>query len=119
MMTMKAKKAVELRKAGGVAAVALEIITGRGRAGATALEIGVAVVLSWRNRGKVWRRARGMRMADREALGLAAALRLVEGGQVVATEHNRFMLVRFAKKSVPPAVRVEDMPAPGFMGGGG
>jgi hypothetical protein len=84
---------------------AMGVIAQRGRDGASALRIGEAVTARWN---------RAMSKDDRDAVGLAMATRLVRDGLAVATSGNRFMLRMHAGKAVPPAVRVEDMPAPGF-----
>lgn len=56
-----------------------------------------------------------MSMVGKEALGLAEAARLVRVGLAAATQNNRFMLAQLGDKAVPPVVRVEDFPKPGFM----
>jgi hypothetical protein len=53
-------------------------------------------------------------MATRRGVGLSEALCLVREGVVVVTRDNRFMLASFAGKAVPPTLRCEDMPSPGF-----
>jgi hypothetical protein len=85
---------------------ATAVVSDRGRDGATALQIGIAMTVRW---------SRAMSRDDREAVGLAVATRLVRDGLAVVTRGNRFMLKMHARKAVPPAVRAEDMPAPGFM----
>jgi hypothetical protein len=85
----------------------LVFIEKRGRHGVTAVEIGVEMMIGRRN---------GYRTrATLERMGLEMGVALARDKLVVPTRNNRFMLARFAAKSVPPAVRVEDMPAPGFM----
>ena len=83
----------------------MEVLAGRGRNGASTLDIGEAVTARW---------SRRMSKADRDAVGLAMATRLVRDGLAVATRGNRFMLPEYDGEAVPPAVRVEDVPAPGF-----
>ena len=74
---------------------------------ATAVEIGVTMVVVRRDGFKT--------RATLERMGLEMATALVRAGDVVPTRCNRFVLTRFAKQAVPPAVEVEDTPAPGFM----
>jgi hypothetical protein len=85
-------------------AKALAFITGRGRAGASAVEIGSTIANEWRRAD--WRRARNMDMADKEALGLATASRLASDGLVVAMRGNRFMLASHAT-SMPSLAQVK------------
>jgi len=82
--------------------IAMRVIAARGRSGATALEVGEAVTEKW---------SRPMSKADREAVGLAMVTRLA----MVMTRDNRFMLKRFEGTAMAPALRVEDMPSPGFV----
>jgi hypothetical protein len=88
------------------AELAMRAVRERRRAGATAMDVGRAVTSRW---------SRDMRPEDVEVVGLAMAVRLVRDGLVVMTRDNRFMLPEHAGKAVPPAVRVEDAPPPGFM----
>jgi hypothetical protein len=99
-MSKRHKRRMEAR-----AVAALAMIAEQGRHGATALDVGAVVTAKWTRR---------MSDADKEVLGLATGARLVRDGLVVVTRGNRFMLTRFDGKAVPPPVRVEDMPAPGF-----
>ena len=87
---------------------ALAVIARHGKDGASALDIGKAIAA-------VHPRGRRMSMVGKEALGLAEAARLVRVGLAVATRNNRFMLAQLGDKAVPPVVRVEDFPKPGFM----
>src|SRR5262249_28586391 len=87
---------------------ALAMIMRRGRDGATALEIGIAMV---DGTGRSWR----MGIAAQELLGLTMGMGLVRAEKAVATRNNRFMLKEYDGKAVPPSVRVEDVPAPGFV----
>jgi hypothetical protein len=76
----------------------------RGHSGASALEIGKAMVAGTPA-------AQRMGMVAKERMGLEMASRLVREGAVAATRGNCFMLKGDA---VPPLVRCEDMPLPGF-----
>jgi hypothetical protein len=108
-MTMEAAGRRVRRKCDGSGKdKALAKIAERGRSGATARELGIAMVDGTE---------RGWRMSDgaKELLGLATGTGLVRAGLAVVTRGNRFMLKQFEAKAVPPALRVEDVPAPGFV----
>jgi hypothetical protein len=87
---------------------ALAIIAEYGRCGASALDLGHEMT-----KGSV----QGERMghAAKERLGLTIGHVLVQHRLVVATRHNRFVLAQVASQAVPPALRFEDMPQPGFV----
>jgi hypothetical protein len=77
--------------------MALALIGRRGKDGASALDIGVAMLAARSPRH------RHMSKAARESMGLEMAASLVRGGLVVATRNNRFMLARYQGHSVPPS----------------
>jgi hypothetical protein len=81
---------------------ALEMVTRRGRMGASALDIGDALAEAMGPRQR-----RGFRRRDREAAGLAEGLRLVRAGLAVPTRGNLFMLAKHEGKAVPPAVEAD------------
>ena len=73
---------------------ALEAIERRGRAGASALEIGKAVA----------KRRKWMSVHALEALGLKAATKLVHDELVTATRCNLFVATRYQGRYVPSPV---------------
>jgi hypothetical protein len=83
---------------------AIEMVTRRGRAGASALDIGNALADAMGPRQR-----RGFRRADREAAGLAEGLRLAQEGLVVVTRSNQFMLTKHKGWSVTPASQTDDL----------
>jgi hypothetical protein len=80
----------------------------RGRNGASALEIGIAMASGTPA-------CQRMGMVAKENLGLEMAARLVREGVAAATRGNLFMLAKLSDETVPPLVRCEDMPSPGFQ----
>jgi hypothetical protein len=82
---------------------ALHIIGRRGRAGASAFEIGNAIV--GRN---VWPK-RSVYSVYEEQLGLEIGTGLVRTGLVTATRENRFILARYRGRSVPTGVEADDL----------
>jgi hypothetical protein len=100
-MSRRHKRRMQVRTETALAAIAEH-----GRDGASGLQVGQAVTAKW---------SRPMSMADKEAVGLAMVVRLVRDGLVVATRGNRFMLRTLEGRAVPPALRLEDMPQPGFV----
>ena len=102
------------KRRGGKRDKALAMIGECGRDSASALDVGIAMVAGT---SADWR----MGKVAKENMGLAMAMRLVRDGEAVATRDNRFMLAKQIDVAVPPVVRVEDVPAPGFVrvpGGG-
>jgi hypothetical protein len=80
---MKAKRSRRVR--------VLAMMEGRGRSGASALDIAKTMG------------------SCREAAGLAEGVRLVGEGLAVATRGNLFMLAKYEGKSVPPAFEVDNI----------
>jgi hypothetical protein len=95
--------------------MALVAIGRGGRNGASALDIGNAVVSV-----RPPRHRRAMNATARERVGLGMAARLVHEGIVVATRYNRFMLIKYKGKAVPPLFEsgpiYHDSKVPGTFG---